>query len=323
MNKTYYVAGIPFDDESALKHYRTPGSKNGVRKYQNPDGSLTPLGRIHYGVGQAVRKVGNTVTNAYNSGREYITGEEAKRRLARAQGATGYHFRLGSKQYNDYANQHQLMANLYRSRIKEVDPDKFNRINNEVSQYASKSQKYASAAARNANQAKMNSKETKDMSGKTYGPNKGKADNASRQRERNELMAEKMRGKSETAKIQRNKMSETMRSNVSNNRQAYKHESEATTARRTANRLAAEAAGRERTLYEAQKAYDRTLPGQMDRLRDSFNTTYDKVVEYAKDAAEELYGTTSKYYKQTVKAITTGGKQAIDKAKKFLASIFG
>jgi len=53
MNKTYYVAGIAFDDESALKHYRTPGSKNGVRKYQNPDGSLTPLGRIHYGVGQA------------------------------------------------------------------------------------------------------------------------------------------------------------------------------------------------------------------------------------------------------------------------------
>lgn len=34
-----------------LAHYRTKNSKNGVRLYQNLDGSLTPLGRIHYGVG--------------------------------------------------------------------------------------------------------------------------------------------------------------------------------------------------------------------------------------------------------------------------------
>ena len=35
-----------------LIHYRTPGSKNGMRLYQYKDGSLTPLGRIHYGIGQ-------------------------------------------------------------------------------------------------------------------------------------------------------------------------------------------------------------------------------------------------------------------------------
>lgn len=37
---------------ASLMHYRTKGSKNGVRLYQYEDGSLTPLGRIHYGVGQ-------------------------------------------------------------------------------------------------------------------------------------------------------------------------------------------------------------------------------------------------------------------------------
>lgn len=37
-----------FDDEDILIHYRTPGSKNGIRKYQYPDGRLTPLGKIHY-----------------------------------------------------------------------------------------------------------------------------------------------------------------------------------------------------------------------------------------------------------------------------------
>lgn len=40
-------------DKGVLIHYRTPGSKNGRRLYQNKDGSLTPLGRIHYGVGKA------------------------------------------------------------------------------------------------------------------------------------------------------------------------------------------------------------------------------------------------------------------------------
>lgn len=39
--------------KQALAHYRTKGSKNGERRYQYEDGSLTPLGRIHYGVGKA------------------------------------------------------------------------------------------------------------------------------------------------------------------------------------------------------------------------------------------------------------------------------
>ena len=36
-----------------LAHYGVKGQKHGQRKYQNKDGSLTPLGRVHYGVGKA------------------------------------------------------------------------------------------------------------------------------------------------------------------------------------------------------------------------------------------------------------------------------
>ena len=36
-----------------LYHHGTKGQKWGNRKYQNSDGSLTPMGRIHYGVGKA------------------------------------------------------------------------------------------------------------------------------------------------------------------------------------------------------------------------------------------------------------------------------
>jgi len=39
-------------DEHSLMHYRTKGSRNGERRYQYEDGSLTPLGRIHYGIGK-------------------------------------------------------------------------------------------------------------------------------------------------------------------------------------------------------------------------------------------------------------------------------
>lgn len=48
-------------DTRALAHYRTPGSKNGVRLYQYKDGSLTPLGRIHYGVGLGRDRSGTSV----------------------------------------------------------------------------------------------------------------------------------------------------------------------------------------------------------------------------------------------------------------------
>lgn len=38
-------------EEDDLEHAGTKGMKWGQRRYQNPDGSLTPLGRIHYNKG--------------------------------------------------------------------------------------------------------------------------------------------------------------------------------------------------------------------------------------------------------------------------------
>ena len=37
---------------SYLAHHGVEGQKWGVRRYQNADGSLTPEGRIHYGLGK-------------------------------------------------------------------------------------------------------------------------------------------------------------------------------------------------------------------------------------------------------------------------------
>ena len=56
------MADFKITRSDELMHYRTKGSKNGVRLYQNPDGSLTPLGERHYrdlyGYGAGVQRDG-------------------------------------------------------------------------------------------------------------------------------------------------------------------------------------------------------------------------------------------------------------------------
>ena len=46
----YYVAGIPYSDE--LYHHGVKGQKWGIRRFQNPDGTLTAEGKARYGEGE-------------------------------------------------------------------------------------------------------------------------------------------------------------------------------------------------------------------------------------------------------------------------------
>lgn len=48
MGSNYVVTGGSFISEDELCHYGIKGQKWGVRRYQNPDGSLTPAGKKKY-----------------------------------------------------------------------------------------------------------------------------------------------------------------------------------------------------------------------------------------------------------------------------------
>lgn len=62
-----------------LAHHGVTGQKWGERRYQNKDGSLTPLGRIHWGIGQARNVVSNKLKTRKSFRLE--TDSEKRKRL--------------------------------------------------------------------------------------------------------------------------------------------------------------------------------------------------------------------------------------------------
>ena len=74
--------------ENELKHWGILGMKWGIRNYQNPDGSLTPLGRIRYGVGPKKDITGN-VMGANDAGS--LSDEELRRMTKRYQQQADYY----------------------------------------------------------------------------------------------------------------------------------------------------------------------------------------------------------------------------------------
>lgn len=77
----YYVNGEPHDSDY-LEHSGVKGMKWGVRRFQNPDGSLTAEGRIRYGRGEGKRK--NLIQRLAASHKKRVKAKNAARLEAEA-----------------------------------------------------------------------------------------------------------------------------------------------------------------------------------------------------------------------------------------------
>lgn len=66
-----------YNNVTFLCHHGTKGQKWGQRKYQNSDGSLTALGRLHYGVGNARKAVGSVATKAGSAIKKKVAPSDA------------------------------------------------------------------------------------------------------------------------------------------------------------------------------------------------------------------------------------------------------
>lgn len=90
----YYVAGLPYSDD--LYHSGTEGMEWGRRLYQYKDGTLTPLGKIHYAamrgakatgkaIGKVTKKVKNHIVDKFKDNHKWLmSDEELDNKISRA-----------------------------------------------------------------------------------------------------------------------------------------------------------------------------------------------------------------------------------------------
>ena len=64
--------------DSELYHYGTKGQKWGLRRYQNKDGSLTPAGKEHYGIGKRISNTASAIKKKLNPSKTDLDEKLAK-----------------------------------------------------------------------------------------------------------------------------------------------------------------------------------------------------------------------------------------------------
>ena len=116
-----------------LEHHGIKGQKWGNRRYQNGDGSLTALGRVHYGVGAAresVGKVARAASGALKSGASK-TGEAIRKAVKPTdQELLEKYDKAQAKQARKDLKQEIREMNGYKKRIKDMtDQEVINQIN--------------------------------------------------------------------------------------------------------------------------------------------------------------------------------------------------
>lgn len=117
---------MKYSTVSYLMHHGIEGQKWGVRRWQNKDGSLTPEGKIHYGIGSL--DTNSKFTGSYKEGKKAFRAEKSK--LYKKLGDTNYAdetkvgLEASLKYEQDYNKKHKDIRNkLLKSTGFDIDKD--------------------------------------------------------------------------------------------------------------------------------------------------------------------------------------------------------
>lgn len=105
-----------YEKENELYHFGTKGMKWHQRRYQNEDGSLTELGRIHYGYGQGRTVNGKKLTPEEKRAKKeerLKKAMEAQEKARQKMNQEDYHNRLEGAMYLTGIAYHVLTGNVF------------------------------------------------------------------------------------------------------------------------------------------------------------------------------------------------------------------
>lgn len=135
----YYIGNIVCAND--LSHHGIIGQRWGVRRYQNPDGTLTAEGRIRYGSGKEQKKLYNRIKSGYSKYGPFkmmskLANEpqvkHASKELSSAAIKTRRAFEKQSKEIDNFYNNKNL-HNKYIDKAVEVFMKKYGESNPNLS----------------------------------------------------------------------------------------------------------------------------------------------------------------------------------------------
>ena len=140
--KTYYVAGLPYSDE--LWHYGTKGMKWGQRLYQNPDGTLTALGKVHYGSKNLGKKIIVHISDKAKAKHKWMmSDEELKKKIERAEMEKRYTDLLKQNK-SQISNGRKVVGDILSEGAKTIARGAFNKLSETIQKEMFKPEETAS-----------------------------------------------------------------------------------------------------------------------------------------------------------------------------------